>query len=26
MRDAAIEDSKCGQNAVVERKTVLVPK
>lgn len=26
MRDAAIQDSKCGQNAVVERKTVLVPK
>ncbi|TYH35028.1 hypothetical protein ES332_D13G165100v1 [Gossypium tomentosum] len=26
MRDAAIEDSKCGQNAVVERKTILVPK
>ncbi|PPD91463.1 hypothetical protein GOBAR_DD11607 [Gossypium barbadense] len=26
MRDAAIEYSKRGQNAVVERKTVLVPK
>ncbi|XWS09660.1 hypothetical protein CRYUN_Cryun39dG0008400 [Craigia yunnanensis] len=26
MRDAAIQDSSCGQNAVVERRTVLVPK
>ncbi|XWS27719.1 hypothetical protein CRYUN_Cryun25bG0004900 [Craigia yunnanensis] len=26
MRDAAIQDSSCGQNAMVERRTVLVPK
>ena len=26
MRDAAIQDSSCGQNAVVERRTILVPK
>ncbi|XP_021287889.1 NAD-dependent protein deacetylase SRT1 isoform X1 [Herrania umbratica] len=26
MRDVAIQDSSCGQNSVVERRTVLVPK
>ncbi|KAK8490523.1 hypothetical protein V6N13_031695 [Hibiscus sabdariffa] len=26
MREVAIQDSSCGQNEVVERKTVLVPK
>ncbi|XVE50846.1 hypothetical protein DITRI_Ditri01bG0196700 [Diplodiscus trichospermus] len=26
MREAAIQDSSCGQSAVVERRTVLVPK
>ena len=26
MRDAAIQDSSCGQNGMVERRTVLVPK